>query len=71
MSKATSVEYAPAVRRHTPAGDESRLETMVRMKRKVRDEMADAARDHAEGKISKEKHDAKIRQAHYELSDEF
>ena len=71
MSKATHVEYGPAVREHTPNGDESSLETRIRMKQKVRMEVADAARDHVEGKLSKEKHDQKIRQAHYELGDEF
>ena len=71
MSKATSVEYGPAVRKHTPNGDESTVETRIRVKQKMLMEVADAARDHAEGKISKERHDSKIRQAHYELSDEF
>jgi hypothetical protein len=70
MSKATRFEYSPAVRQHTPDADESRLETRIRMKNKMRAEVAEAARDHAEGKISKEKHDRKIRQAHYELSDD-
>lgn len=71
MSKATSVEYGPAVRAHTPNGDEGTVETRIRVKQKMMMEVAQAALDHAEGKLSKEKCDSKIRQAHYELSDEF
>lgn len=71
MAKATSVEYGPAVRMHTPNGDESVVETRIRVKQKMMMEVAQAARDHAEGKITKEAHDSKIRQAHYNLSDEF
>ena len=71
MAKATSVEYGPAVRKHTPLGDESMQETRIRMKEKMLHEVAQAARDHAEGKIGKEVHDRKILQAHFELGDEF
>lgn len=71
MSKATHVEYGPAIPARISQGDDSKLETNLRMKQKMRDEVCQAALDHAEGKISKETHDMKIRQAHYSLSDEF
>ena len=59
----------PAVLRQPPQGDEGTMELKIRKDEKYRQEMVDAARDYAEGKISKEKHDNCVRHAHYRLND--
>ncbi len=60
----------PAILRQASQGDENPAELAIRKKEQVREGLVKATRDHAEGKISTEKHDRILRHAHYRLNDE-
>ena len=64
------VEIGPAIRTETSQGDDSPLEIKIRMQEKARQEVAQAAHDHAEGRISKDQHDNILRRAKYRLDDD-
>jgi hypothetical protein len=58
----------PSILRQPSQGDEGPAEIAIRRREKLRQEVVDAARDHAEGKISTEQHDAVLHRAHYRLN---
>ena len=58
----------PSILRQPSLGDEGPAEIAIRRREKLRQEVVDAARDHAEGKISTEQHDAVLHRAHYRLN---
>jgi hypothetical protein len=64
------MEIGPAIRTETSDGDDSRLEIKIRLQEKARKEVAQAAHDHAEGRISKDRHDEIVRLAKYRLDDD-
>jgi hypothetical protein len=64
------LEIGPAVRTEGPQGDDSRLETKIRLQEKARQEVAQAAHDLAEGRISKDRHDSILRGAKWRLDDD-